>query len=141
MRNIVDELHPLCIVGKDSNGLWHVVKTAKIHEAVSSDAVYKVAKGHLFKVDDFVTLGSDLQKASDKITSIDASNEDYDSLTLAATIGTASKGDVLVLAKGKAAAKSAKFFVEPAAITIHLHRIYFFPKNAPKMVRVMVLPN
>ena len=30
LKGIIDELPPLVIVGKDSNGLYHVVKTAKL---------------------------------------------------------------------------------------------------------------
>ena len=44
----LDELPPFCVVGKDSNGAYHVVKTAKVTEAVEATGkVIKVAKNHL----------------------------------------------------------------------------------------------
>ena len=94
----LDELPPIVIVVKDpETGLYHVLKTA-----MASDA------GNLFGVGDFVTIGGALTGASDKITAIDKSNADFDTITLAATIGAATKGQVLVQAKDKQAAKAAK---------------------------------
>ena len=96
----LDELPPIVIVVKDpETGLYHVLKTAMASDA-GSETTYKVAKNHLFGVGDFVT--------SDKITAIDKSNADFDTITLAATIGAATKGQVLVQAKDKQAAKAAK---------------------------------
>lgn len=119
VKGVIDELPPLCVVGKDANGLWHVVKTAKITDAVASGANYPVAKNHLFKVGDAVTIGGSLAGASDLITAIDTSEEDYDTITTAATIGTAAKGAVLVLAEKKASAESAAFLYTPEAITMN----------------------
>lgn len=119
VKGIVDELPPLCIVGKDSNGLWHVVKTAKITGTVASGAAYPIAKGSLFKVGDAVTIGGALTGAADVISSIDTSAEDHDLITLAATIGTAAIGDVLVLASAKASAGAATFKYVPEAITMN----------------------
>lgn len=67
-----------------------------------------MAKNHLFGVGDFVTVGGALTGASDKITAIDKSNANFDTITLEATIGAAAKGLVLVQAKDKQAAKAAK---------------------------------
>lgn len=104
----LDELPPLVIVVKDpETGLYHVLKTGMASEA-SDGATYKVAKNHLFGVGDFVTIGGALTGASDKITAIDKSNAGFDTITLAATIGAAAKGQVLVQAKDKQAAKAAK---------------------------------
>lgn len=99
----LDELPPIVIVVKDpETGLYHVLKTATVSEAAAADATaYKVAKNHLLGVGDFVTVGGALTGASDKITAIDT-------ITLAATIGAATKGQVLVQAKDKQAAKAAK---------------------------------
>ncbi len=116
----LDELPPIVIVVKDpETGLYHVLKTAMASDA-GSETTYKVAKNHLFGVGDFVTIGGALTGASDKITAIDKSNADFDTITLAATIGAATKGQVLatigaatkgqvlVQAKDKQAAKAAK---------------------------------
>ena len=96
----LDELPPIVIVVKDpETGLYHVLKTALVSEAAAADATaYKVAKNHLFGVGDFVTIGGALTGASDKITAIDKSNAEFDTITLEATIG----------AKDKQAAKAAK---------------------------------
>ena len=94
----LDELPPIVIVVKDpETGLYHVLKTALVSEAAAADATaYKVAKNHLFGVGDFVTIGGALTGASDKITAIDKSNAEFDTITLEATIGAAAKGQVLV---------------------------------------------
>lgn len=55
-----------------------------------------------------MTVGGALIGASDKITAIDKSNAEFDTITLEATIGAAAKGQVLVQAKDKQAAKAAK---------------------------------
>ena len=95
----LDELPPIVIVVKDpETGLYHVLKTAMASDA-GSETTYKVAKNHLFGVGDFVTIGGALTGASDKITAIDKSNADFDTITLAATIGAATKGQVLVRLK------------------------------------------
>ena len=93
----LDELPPIVIVVKDpETGLYHVLKTALVSEAAAADAIaYKVTKNHLFGVGDFVT-------------AIDKSNAEFDTITLEATIGAAAKGQVLVQAKDKQAAKAAK---------------------------------
>lgn len=89
----LDELPPYCVVGRDENGGWHVVKTALVTEAVAADAkTIKVAKNHLFAVGDFVTVGGGLKAAADKVTAIDKSNAAYDIITLAATVGAAAVG-------------------------------------------------
>lgn len=102
-----DELPPLTPVVIDpATGVYHVVKTARVYEAAST-AKYKVEKKHFFAVGDAVTLGGTFDKASDVITEIDKSDPKFDLITLAATIGAAVKGDVLVLAKDKQAVGNA----------------------------------
>ncbi len=104
----LDELPPIVIVVKDpETGLYHVLKTAMASDA-GNETTYKVSKNHLFGVGDFVTIGGALTGASDKITAIDKSNAEFDTITLEATIGAAAKGQVLVQAKDKQAAKAAK---------------------------------
>lgn len=102
-----DELPPLTPVVIDpATGVYHVVKTARVYEAASTTK-YKVEKKHFFAVGDAVTLGGTFDKASDVITEIDKSDPKFDLITLAATIGAAVKGDVLVLAKDKQAVGNA----------------------------------
>lgn len=104
----LDELPPIVVVVQNENGVYCALKTARVFEATAEDATsIKVTKNHLFSVGDFVTVGGDLQGASDEITAIDKSNPGYDTITLAATIGAAVKGVVLVQAKDKQAAGAA----------------------------------
>ena len=104
----LNELPPVVIVCRDEDGLYRVIKTARVTEAVAADAtIIKVGKNHLFAAGDFVTVGGDLEGASDQITAIDKSNVGYDVITVAATIGTAAKGAVLVQAKDKQDAGAA----------------------------------
>lgn len=113
----LDELPPIVIVMKNENGVYCALKTAKVTEDVAEDAkVVKVAKNHLFAVGDFVTVGGDLQGASDAITAIDKSNKGYDLITLAAAIGAAGKDTVLVAAKDKQDAGKATFPYEGEAV-------------------------
>lgn len=120
----LDELPPYCVVGKDENGGWHVVKTALITEEVVADGTaFKVAKNHLFAVGDCVTVGAELKVASDKITAIDKSNVAYDVITLDGTIGAAAVGQVLVGVKAKAAAGSAEFCVDSSMLTITMSKV------------------
>lgn len=110
----LSELPPLVVVVKDAaTGVYHVVKTAVVHEANGGSAKeYKVKKNHVFAVGDAVTVKGTFQGASDLIKSIDKSKPEYDTITLAATVGAANEGDVLVLAKDKQNAGSAKPKVE-----------------------------
>lgn len=104
----LDELPPIVVVVQNENGVYCALKTARVFEAAAENATsIKVAKNHLFAVGDFVTAGGDLQGASDQITAIDKSNPGHDVITLAATIGAAVKGSVLVQAKDKQAAGAA----------------------------------
>lgn len=120
LKGVIDELPPGVVVGADSNGLYRVVKTAKVNAIAAADAVaYQVEKNHVFKVGEAVTNGGALEGAADVISAIDKSNADYDTITLAGTIGAAAVGDVLVLAEKKAAAGASKFLYTPEAITMN----------------------
>lgn len=74
-------------IGKGSNGLYQVCKTAQIITAATNDATtYDVAKGHHFKVGDrFATAACNGQS----ITAIDKSNAAKDVITVGTTLGAA----------------------------------------------------
>lgn len=94
-------------VGVDANGLYHVVKTAKMQDDAAADATqYPVLKGHNFKVGDFLTTKGG--EAAYAITGIDTSNESKDVITVGTTIGAASEGDVLIQAAAESADASAE---------------------------------
>jgi len=89
-------------VGKDSNGLYHVVKTAKAQaNATNSATAIKVLKGHNFKVGDFLTTATG--KIAYAISAITTTNADYDTLTVGTTLGVAiTAGDILIQAAAEA---------------------------------------
>ena len=115
LKGIIDELPPLVIVGKDANGLYHVVTAVAAADAVA----IQIAKNHVFKVGEAVTIGGALTGASDVISAIDKTNAAYDTITLSGAIGAAKINDVLVLVTAKAAAKAAKFKYTPEVITMN----------------------
>lgn len=119
VKAVVDELPPLVVVGKDANGLYHVVKTAKMQAAAGATATdYPVLKGHLFVVGDVVT-PSGLAKVAATIIAIDKTNADKDTITVDATLTAAAKDSILVLANAAAAAGSAAYKYTPEAITMN----------------------
>ena len=96
-------------VGKDSNGKWHVVKTAELAANAANDATtYVVKKGHNLKVGDVImakTAGKAyaITAIADNVTS--AANDD---ITVGTTLGVAvSAGDVLMQAAAAGASGSA----------------------------------
>lgn len=87
-------------VGKDENGLYHVVKVAVLtDDATNSATTYTVKKGHNFKVGDVLMLAPG--GAAYAITAIATNSGDgsKDDLTVGTTLGVAAKaGDSLYLA-------------------------------------------
>lgn len=92
-----DELKQGAIVGKDTDGLLEVLKTAEMQADGAIDATtYKVLKGHEFVVGDYI-LDSALAGDAQAITEIDTSEDDYDTLTVGTTLGHAvTDGECLV---------------------------------------------
>ncbi len=120
LKGVIDELPPGVVVGKDANGLYHPVKTAKVVVAAAAAATkYKVAKKTIFKVGEIVALGGSLEGAAVAITAIDRSDVDFDEITVAATLGAAAVGNVLVLAAEAADAGDAEFKYEPQFVTMN----------------------
>lgn len=113
-----DDLPAGTPVGKDTNGLFHVVKQAVMQaSATDSATAYKVEKGHNFKVDDFIT--DLLAGAAYAITSIVTTNADYDTINIGTTLGVAlDAGDVLFEALAESASDSA-FKYTPVGLTGH----------------------
>lgn len=102
--------------GKDADGLYHVVKTARLTEdAADTTKAYKVAKGHHFKVGDFIMLK--VGAKAYKITSINTSETLYDTINVDTTLGeAATEGAALVLAADETDTTSAFKYV-PKAMT------------------------
>lgn len=110
-------LHEGTPVGKDENGLYHVVKVAVLSaDATNTATAYTVKKGHNFKVGDVVMLATGSMAYT--ITEIAANADDAtsDDLTVDTTLGTAAKaGDSLYLA-AKAGASGSAFKYAPVAL-------------------------
>ena len=102
-------LHEGTPVGKDENGLYHVVKVAVLSaDATNTATAYTVKKGHNFKVGDVVMLATGSKAYT--ITEIATNADD------ATSVGTAAKaGDSLYLA-AKAGASGSAFKYAPVAL-------------------------
>ncbi|MCE8825640.1 hypothetical protein K0F25_06315 [Bacteroides fragilis] len=102
--------------GKDAAGFYHVVKTARLTEnATAATKAYKVAKGHHFKVGDFIMLKVGAKACN--ITSINTSETLYDTINVDTTLGEAARGAALVLAAAESADTTSAFKYVPKAMT------------------------
>ncbi len=104
-------------VGKDSDGLYHIVKVAVLTAAATATATtYNVQKGHNFKVGDFIMLKEGGKAYA--ITAIDTTtNSTNDVITVGTTLGvTGAIGDAIYQAAAESAGTSSKFLYEPKAL-------------------------
>lgn len=103
-------------IGKDANGLYHIVKTAALTAAATATATtYNVAKGHNFKVGDFIMLKEGSKAYA--ISAIDTSAADQDVITVATTIGAAAAiGDAIYEAAAESAGTTSAFRYTPFAL-------------------------
>lgn len=110
-------LHEGTPVGKDENGLYHVVKVAVLSaDATNTATAYTVKKGHNFKVGDVVMLATGSKAYTIKEIATNADDATSDDLTVDTTLGTAAKaGDSLYLA-AKAGASGSAFKYAPVAL-------------------------
>lgn len=110
-------LHEGTPVGKDENGLYHVVKVAVLSAAATNTATaYTVKKGHNFKVGDVVMLATGSTAYTITVIATNADDTTSDDLTVDTTLGTAAKaGDSLYLA-AKAGASGSAFKYAPVAL-------------------------
>lgn len=110
-------LHEGTPVGKDENGLYHVVKVAVLSaDATNTETAYTVKKGHNFKVGDVVMLATGSKAYTITEIATNADDATSDDLTVDTTLGTAAKaGDSLYLA-AKAGASGSAFKYAPVAL-------------------------
>lgn len=110
-------LHEGTPVGKDENGLYHVVKVAVLSaDATDTATAYTVKKGHNFKVGDVVMLATGSKAYTITEIATNADDATSDDLTVGTTLGTAAKaGDSLYLA-AKAGASGSAFKYAPVAL-------------------------
>lgn len=103
-------------IGKGSDGLYHVEKTALVVENVAASGTsIKIAKGSHFKVGDFVM--SAVNGKAYAITAIDTTNATYDTVTIGTAIGVIAKDAIIMLADGEHASSGAAFKFAPKALT------------------------
>lgn len=110
-------LHEGTPVGKDENGLYHVVKVAVLSaDATNTATAYTVKKGHNFKVGDVVMLATGSKAYTITKIATNAGDATSDDLTVDTTLETAAKaGDSLYLA-AKAGASGSAFKYAPVAL-------------------------
>lgn len=110
-------LHEGTPVGKDENGLYHVVKVAVLSaDATNTATAYTVKKGHNFKVGDVVMLATGSKAYTITEIATNADDATSDDLTVDTTLGTAAKaGNSLYLA-AKAGASRSAFKYAPVAL-------------------------
>lgn len=110
-------LHEGTPVGKDENGLYHVVKVAVLSaDATNTATAYTVKKGHNFKVGDVVMLATGSKAYTITEIATNAGDATSDDLTVDTTLGTAAKaGDSLYLA-AKAGDSGSAFKYAPVAL-------------------------
>lgn len=110
-------LHEGTPVGKDENGLYHVVKVAVLSaDATDTATAYTVKKGHNFKVGDVVMLATGSKAYTITEIATNADDATSDDLTVDTTLGTAAKaGDSLYLA-AKAGDSGSAFKYAPVAL-------------------------
>lgn len=103
-------------VGKDSNGLFHVEKTAEMQDAATNTATdYKVKKGHQFKVGDFIATGLSLKAYA--ITAITTTETAYDTISVGTTLGVALvAGDILLQATAQSTGTTSAYKYTPIGL-------------------------
>lgn len=98
-------------VGPDQNGLYHVVKTARVREKVTTGTAYKVDKGHNFKVGDILAYNG----VGYAISSINVTAVEHDVISVATSLGEIEAGAV-VFEGDKSAASDVTFKYVPSAL-------------------------
>lgn len=110
-------LHEGTPVGKDENGLYHVVKVAVLSaDATNTATAYTVKKGHNFKVGDVVMLATGSKAYTITGIATNASDATSDDLTVDTTLGTDAKAGDAIYNAAKAGASGSAFKYEPIAL-------------------------
>lgn len=110
-------LHEGTPVGKDSNGLYHVVKVAVLSaDATSSATTYTVKKGHNFKVGDVIMLATSAKAYAITGIATNATDSTSDDITVATTLGAAATSGSAIYQATTAGASGSAFKYEPKAL-------------------------
>lgn len=105
-------------VGKDATtGLYHPVKVAILTKAAgATDVTYTVAKGHNFKVGDFIMLKPAGKAYAITAIATNATDATSDDLTVGTALGAAAKGAGIYQAEAEATGTQSKFKYEPVGL-------------------------
>lgn len=104
-----DYLREGAVLSAPENGICHVVKIASVVEKVeAAGTTVKVSKFHNLRANDIVCIEEGGKAV--KISKINDSNKDYDTVTLASAIGEIEKGGFLVEAASASEDASALKF-------------------------------
>lgn len=105
-KSVSDCVAPGFFVGRDANGLFHLLVAAILFADAAVDAkTYHVKKSSQFKVGQFVTTGDVAGAKAYAITAIDRSKPEYDVITVGTSLGVAlSAGQTLHQVKAEDAA-------------------------------------
>ena len=110
-------LHEGTPVGKDANGLYHVVIVAVLTaDATNTATIYTVKKGHNFKVGDVVMLAPGAKAYTIIAIATNADNATSDDITVDTTLGAAAKAGAAIYEAAKARASGSAFKYEPVAL-------------------------
>lgn len=110
-------LHEGTPVGKDENGLYHVVKVAVLSaDATNAATAYTVKKGHNFKVGDVVMLATGSKAYTITGIATNARDATSDDLTVDTTLGTDAKAGDAIYNAAEAGASGSAFKYEPIAL-------------------------
>lgn len=110
-------LHEGTPVGKDENGLYHVVKVAVLSaNATNKVTTYTVKKGHNFKVGDVIMLATGSKACLITGIATNANDATSDDLTVDITLGTDAKAGDAIYNAAKAGDSDSAFKYEPIAL-------------------------
>lgn len=110
-----DWLSEGAVLSAPVNGICHVVKYAEVvAEVAAAGKAINVAKGHNFKAGDFVMSATGGKAYA--ITSVTASNKEYDVINIGTAIGAVSKGAFLMEAKAESADTGSALKYAPCAV-------------------------
>ena len=126
-------------VGKDATtGLYHPVKVAILTAAAgATDVTYTVAKGHNFKVGDFIMLKPGAKAYAITAIATNETDETSDDITVGTTLGAAAaKGDGIYQAKAEATGTQSKFKYEPVGL---VGESYDIEPNSNLLVNVVTI--
>lgn len=110
-------LHEGTPVGRDANGLYHIVKMALLTaDATNAATAYTVKKGHNFKVGEVVMLTPNGKAYAITAIATNADNPNSDDLTVETTLGVAAKAGAVLYHAAKAGASDSAFKYAPEAL-------------------------